>query len=680
MKTGFYAGLAAAGIRKNRKMYFPFILTAVGMIMMNYIINFLGYGNTVSYLEGADSIKTVLNFGGIVTAVFSAIFLFYTNSFLIRRRKKEFGLYNILGMNKLNIGKILFWEYLTIAAVSLCAGLGLGILFSKLAELGLVNMMGANVSYNFKISGRAVSMTAVVFGAIFVLLFLNTVRQVKFQNPIELLHSDEVGEKPPKANWFLGLLGVAVLAAGYYMALTAKDPVSAMGLFFVAVIAVIIATYLLFVAGSVLLCKILTKNRGYYYKPNHFVSVSSMAYRMKRSGAGLASICILATMVLVTVSSTTCLYFGAEDSLNTRYPKDINGDIWVSSLEDMSDKNIGNIRMEIMDAAEKMNANPEKVTDLRMALAYGILNDGKVTIDASSMNGIGLKTVSNIAEVNIVPLEDYNRLAPKERQIGKGEALIYGYRFDYTGDTLKVGNTEFKTEKIDYFPQLPDSAANLIPTVYIIVPDFENTVKEFSGMKAPGGNDAVILKWLYEFDTDLNAENQMKLNSNCNEVMKNIGLGEKYGVRSSRFESREANRIDYKGMFGAFLFLGIILSMVFILAAVLIIYYKQISEGYEDRARFEIMKNVGMTDREIKRSINSQLLTVFFAPLVAAGIHLAVAFPMIRKILLCFNLNNTKLFILTTVISFFVFALFYMIVYKVTSNTYYSITTSKNTD
>lgn len=680
MKTGFYAGLAAAGIKKNRKMYFPFILTAVGMIMMNYIINFLGYGDAISYLDGADSIRTVLNFGGIVTAVFAAIFLFYTNSFLIRSRKKEFGLYNILGMNKLNIGKILFWEYLTIAAVSLAVGLSLGILLSKLAELGLINMMSAEVNYTFKISLRAALITVEVFSAIFVLLFLNTVRQVRFQNPIELLRSDEVGEKPPKANWFLGILGVAVLAVGYYIAVTVKDPVSAMALFFVAVIAVIIATYLLFVAGSVLLCKILSKNRAYYYKPNHFVSVSSMAYRMKRSGAGLASICILATMVLVTISSTTCLYFGAEDSLNTRYPKDVNGSVQMFGIDGLSSQNVGSIREELLKKVKEADASLKDTVDMRFAMAYGVLKDGTVTIDASKIQSLNLKTVSNIAEINIVPLEDYNRVAKKPQKLNAGEALVFGYRFDMKGGTLKVGNTEFKTKKVDYFPQMPDSAANMIPTIYIMVPDFENTVKEFSGMKAPGGGDAVIFKWFYQFNTDLDGNSQMKLTDACNDVMRNIGIEEKYGVESSFFESREKNREDYRGMFGAFLFLGLVLSIVFISAAVLIIYYKQISEGYEDRARFEIMKNIGMTDREIKRSINSQLLTVFFAPLVAAGVHLAVAFPMIRKILLCFSLNNTKLFILTTIISFLAFALFYMIVYKVTSNIYYSITTDKDAE
>ena len=323
MRAGFYPYLAISAIGKNKRFYLPYILTCTGMIMMNYIIAFLTFSDSLSGMIGGEQIKTMLNLGCYVIGTFSVIFLFYTNSFLIKKRKKELGLYNILGMGKKNIGLIIFWETVIIGVVAMLAGLAGGIIFSKLAELIAVNMLKGGIDYTFTISLKAISETAVLFTSIFVLVFLNSIRQVHTANPVELINSVNVGEKPPKSNWAVGLLGAVILAAAYYIAVTIKNPIATILWFFVAVIMVIVATNMLFISGSVQMCKILKKNKGYYYKANHFVSVSSMAYRMKRNGAGLAQICILATMVLVMVTGSACLYFGAEDSLESRYPQDI---------------------------------------------------------------------------------------------------------------------------------------------------------------------------------------------------------------------------------------------------------------------------------------------------------------------------------------------------------------------
>lgn len=500
MKTGFYPKLAFDGIRKNRRMYVPFICTCIGMVMMFYIISYLHYSDTIASMNGGQIMRSTLNLGSIVVGIFSCIFLFYTNSFLIRRRKKEFGLYHILGMGKLNIARILFWETLLTAVISLVLGIGFGILFSKLAELAMARLTHAQIIYSMHISPDSILFTLTVFGCIFILLFFNTLRQVHFSNAITLVKSESVGEKPPKGNILLGLLGMICLAAAYYLAVTVADPVSALGMFFIAVILVIVGTYLIMIASSVLFCRLLQKNKRYYYKANHFVSISSMAYRMKRNGAGLASICILATMVLVMLSTTVSLYFGNEKS-------------------------------------------------------------------------------------------------------------VYFY-------------------------------------------------------------------WHYNFDTNLNRDDQILLANDLSSTISDFftqSYKQNTGIMRCQFESRAANYEEFLADFGSLFYLAIVLSIVFLIAAVLIIYYKQISEGYEDQARFDIMQKVGMTKREIKKSINSQLLTVFFLPLVGAGIHLIFAFPMIRKILLLFNLTNLHLYTIVTLISFGAFALFYTIVYRITSNAYYHI-------
>lgn len=341
MKKGFYPHLAFDGIRKNKRLYLPYILTQIGMIMMYYIVIFLRYGKSLEGTFGDKTVNVVLMFGGWVIAVFSCIFLFYTNSFLIRRRKKEFGLYNILGMDKKNISILLFWESLITSAISLFCGLVLGVALSKLAELGLIKAMSrTEVSYSFYVSPTAILLTTGVFSVIFLLLFLNSVRQIMSADAVTLLRSESLGEKPPKANPLLGVIGVLLLLGAYTIAVVVDEPQTAVRVFFIAVIMVIVGTYLLMIFGSVLLCRFLQKRKNYYYQPNHFVSVSSMTYRMKRNGAGLASVCILATMVLVMISSTACLFFGTENSISIRYPRDITLSTGFTSLDEIDDDNL----------------------------------------------------------------------------------------------------------------------------------------------------------------------------------------------------------------------------------------------------------------------------------------------------------------------------------------------------
>ncbi len=669
-KTGFYPRLAAGGIRKNKRMYLPYILTCVGMVMMYYIIVFLSLDDTISYLSGAATVKEALGMGGWVIAIFSCIFLFYTNSFLIRRRKKEFGLYNILGMGKKNIGRIIFWETLMIALLALGAGLSAGILFSKLAQLGLMNMIRGNVNYDVSVSLPAIIATIKVFGVIFLLLLLNGLRQIRFSTAISLIRSENVGEKPPKGNWALGGLGILILAAAYGIAVSIKDPVYALAVFFLAVVMVMIGTYLVMISGSVVFCRILQKKKNYYYKANHFVSVSSMVYRMKRNGAGLASICILATMVLVMISASASLYFGEENSIKSRYPREMNMDFRMEDFSGFSEENAGLLKERVSAVLTEQGIKPENEYAYRAALVVGHLEGITVETDVTKVNA--LDVISGICQFYFVPLSDYNAMMGTEKTLEEGEALLYTNRVEYDGDVVSFlrGKTFRIKEKIEKFADNGEMAMIVMDSMVLIVPDVEQAIQELQSSN-PQVSDS--LKWIYNFDTGVEKEEQIALQRALTDTFQDPSFRESYRLSNVSVENREMNRDDFYGLFGGIFYLGIILSIVFILAAVLIIYYKQISEGYEDQSRFEIMQKVGMTRREIRESINSQLLTVFFLPLLLAVLHLAFAFPIIRKILFLFNLNNPGLFVITTGISVAVFSLFYMLVYRITSNAYYHI-------
>ena len=672
MKRGFYPRLAWSGMRKNSKLYLPYTLACIGMTAMFYILMHLADSPALKLIPSSASVTVTLRLGSFVMGVFSLLFLFYTNSFLVRRRFKEFGLYNVLGMNKGNISRVLAWEALINALISLAGGLFLGIALSKLAELGLVNIMGGDTDLDLRISVKALEFTVMFFCGIFLLIYLNSLIKIRRSSASELVKSENFGEKPPRANWLFGLAGIVILAAAYYIAVSIKTPLTALSLFFIAVIMVIVATYLIFIAGSVWICRLLQKNKRYYYKKNHFVSVSSMVYRMKRNGAGLASICILATMVLVMISSTTCLYFGAEDALRDRYPRDISISASYSGLDSMTDENISALRGEISAAVG--GAETENILDYRCASLVGSLENGILDLSEASIYSTAMTTYDYVAEVYIVPLADYNAIAGTNESLGSDEAMIYAYRMDYTDKTFAVDElVSFRVKKVlDSFPIADGSAmASIAPTVFVIVPDFADTVAKLGGAVSSSGDEPASLSWNYAFDTPVSDEEETAM---CERIGERLSeCSESGGYLYYSRESLAANRADFYGMYGGLFFLGIMLSIAFICAAVLIIYYKQISEGYEDRRRFEIMQNVGMTKKEIRSSINSQLLTVFFLPLIFAGLHLGFAFPFIHKLLMLFNLSNLPLLIGTTAISFGVFALLYAVVFRVTSNAYYNI-------
>ena len=539
-----YTRLAWDGIRKNKRLYLPYLLTCVGMVTLYYMMSELCGSPLLDSMRGGASSRLVLGLGTWVIAIFSALFLFYTNSFLVRRRQREFGLYHVLGLGKRHIALLCAIETLLTAAIALATGLVIGIGLSFAVELGLRASIRAEVDFAFRVSGAVVAKTVLVYLAIFLLILLSTLVKVGRGTAVSLLRSESYGEKPPRANVLAAVLGAVLLVAAYGMAVSIQEPLQAMLLFFAAVILVILGTYLLFIAGSVALCRALQKNKSYYYQSRHFVSVSSMTYRMKRNGAGLASICILATMVLVMLSSSACLYFGAEDSLNATYPHEFSLTVWARDAE----------------ALPKLEA----------------------VLDAAG--------------------------AP------------YGVEIWRRGEVEQNG-------------------------------------------------EEVI--WSGQFDTGLSREQQLALGGAIGEALNDLDTTQGFS-RSFRAEAAD----EFYGTYGSLFFIGIVLSVLFICAAVLIIYYKQLCERYEDQPRFAIMQKVGMTAPDIRRSVNSQLLTVFFLPLAGAALHMAFAFPMIRRVLLVFSLNNTALFVATALISLAVLSVVYTLVYRATSNAYYRIVKS----
>ena len=674
MKKFFYPRLAFDGIRKNKRLYLPYILTQIGMIMMYYIVIFLRYGESLKGTFGEGTVSIVLMLGGWVIAIFACIFLFYTNSFLIRRRKKEFGLYNILGMDKKNISILLFWESLITSAISLFCGLVLGVALSKLAELGLVKAIGGtDISYVFYVSPTAILLTVGVFAVIFLLLFINSVRQIMGASAVTLIRSENLGEKPPKANPLLGIIGAALLIGAYITAVVITEPLSAILVFFIAVIMVIIGTYLLMIFGSVLLCRFLQKRKNYYYKPNHFISVSSMTYRMKRNGAGLASVCVLATMVLVMISSTTCLLFGTEDSVNTRYPRDIVLSTGFDTIDGLDDSNIEKVAAGVDSLAASHKANASNFASYRSVVTVGTISDGGKLVAGGTGVTIGSNSNAYIC-FDVVPIEDYNAVMGTNETLEPDEVIVYGYRMKYKYDTVTLGDGRtYKVKKTaDSFLIDGDSAVNIASSIYIFVPDFKSAATDFAKPENHNGVRTVNYKYFRFFDTDLDTAGERAL---CNDYIDATKPAmSSYGnMITFSIDSGNVGRDDYYSAFGSLFYLGVMLSVVFIFAAVLIIYYKQVSEGYEDQSRFEIMQKVGMTKKEIRKSINSQLLTVFFLPLAGAGLHMIFASIIIRRILLTFNFNNPVLFAVTTLVCFVVFALFYTLIYRVTSNAYYKI-------
>ena len=674
MRTGFYPKLAWDGIRKNKRLYFPYILTGGVMVMMYYILSYLIESPALAHMPGGSVLMTILPLGCVVIAVFSLLFLFYTNSFLIKQRYREFGLYNILGMDKRNLSKIMVWETLFVAVIAIASGLISGILLSKAAELVLLNLLKMEITYTFSIGLVTLRQAMLIYGGIYLLLLFNSLIKVGRSKPLELMQSSKVGERIPKRNWIFGALGVALLGVAYYLAASIEEPLAAFASFFIAVIMVIIGTYLVFISGSVVFCRLLQKNKKYYYKPNHFVLVSSMVYRMKRNGAGLASICILLTMVLVMISSTTSLYFGEEYSLKNRCPNDINITMTFDTIEGISDTNLNMLR----DNIGQYSGEGVNLKGVRACEIPGLITEEGITIDTSSLVNFSTSTYNNVGYLSVLSIDDYNNMMGTNETLAEDECFVYCDRLNYQWDTftMEYGTTYNVKAQLDEFQVDGDTAAMIMPTVFLVVDDIYAFSEPVKDMKNSIGNPVMMYDWRCGFDVET-AKIENEISKNLKEMFRNMYIENNDAFYSYSVQNREAVREAFYDVYGSLFFLGITLSIVFLLAAVLIIYYKQISEGYEDQSRFEIMQKVGMTKKDIRKSINSQMLTVFFMPLIFAGIHLVFAFPFLSKILVLFAMDNVLLIAIVNLICFVVFGLLYALVYKITSSSYYTIVSSR---
>ena len=657
MKGLLYFRLACSGIRKNRKLYVPYLLTVIGMVMMSYIMQALSYAPALHAMKGGSNLEAILSLGKLVIAVFAGIFLLYTNSFLIRRRYREFGLYNVLGMDKNALCRVAFWENLIVAVIGLAVGLALGTLLYKLAELGLVNMVQGQVDDSFMVEPESLKFTLVIFAVIFALIMIRSLIQVRHTRPLELLRSESAGEKPPRANYLLGFLGLALLGGAYDMAVTISNALSAFTWFFVAVLMVIAGTYLVMISGSVVLCRLLQKWKGYYYKKQHFVSVSSMAYRMKRNGAGLASICILATMVLVMISSTGSLYIGAEDAIAVRYPYDSTVKLYFGRLDELDDRNVEKIQrtMERTLEAQKVTPTAEKI--FRYVSVSGALLEDRLVTDFTEVNAV--MNYNQVYSLYLLSQADYNQMYGTDIALQPGQAMVRVYNGSWNGSHIQVGALE-----LDVVGQLPCGLEmedmTLVPSLVLVVSDLQQaSVPEECNMIFFCG-----------YDFGLPEEETLEAHRALEAAVKALASEQKIHCR---VECPIVERQDFYITFGGLFFIGMILSAMFIAAAALIIYYKQVSEGYEDQSRFAIMRKVGMTRQDIKKSINSQILTVFFIPLLLAGVHLAFAFPLVWQLLTMFSLTNKRLAICTNIGAFLIFCVFYVVIYRFTAHAYYRI-------
>ena len=682
MRLGFYPTLAVQSIRKNKRLYLPYLLTCAGMVMMFYIIHYLAAMPLLMTMAGGRTTGQMLGLGTWIVALFAVIFLFYTNSFLMRRRQKEFGLYNILGMGKGNLSLLLLWENVFLFIASLGAGLLGGIALSKLAELGLMRVIHGEITYDFTVNPEAIADTVILFAVIFLLIFLKGLIQLWRLSTVSLLKSENTGEKPPRANYLLGFGGIVLLAAAYYMAVSIQSPLSALTFFFIAVGMVVVATFLVFVSGSVMLCRLLQKNKGYYYKKNHFVSVSSMAYRMRRNGAGLASICILSTMVLVMLLGSGSLYFGAEDSLHARFPRDITTSVRFLNSQADGEAEEALVR-EIGTVVRSFGIQPENEDYYLYATATGMLRDGTLVLDKEKVDSISANSFDDLCQIYVVPLDDYNRCMGAEETLEEDQVLLHCIRRTYDGPTITMENGaswQVKKHTGDIMAS-GNAAMDVIPSVYMVVSDLERALDALNAELGHIGVEYISHPiFTYGFDTELPAQEEIALCDALRLHLRELENAPDAGFTTKYTECREEERQDFYGTFGGIFFLGILLSLVFLLATVLIIYYKQITEGYEDEGRFEIMQKVGMSRQDIRKSVNSQMLTVFALPLITAVLHLGFAFPMVQKLLMLFNLRNAALMLTVMAVTVLLFGLIYALIYKLTANAYFSIVSGGRKD
>lgn len=674
MNNLLYPKLALSNLKKNKDSFFPFGLSCGVMIAMFYILLSITGQISDRMFYGARAMKSVLDIGVWISGIFSAVVIFYTNNFLIKKRTRELGLYSILGMEKKHIRKVIFWETCLISGGSILCGLASGVLFSKLMFLVLLNILSLKTGFRFGISPGAMVVAAVVFAGIFLaIMFYNQIRLTRLK-PIDLLNEAEAGEKEPKANRLLTLVGFLCLGIGYYIAVSVKNPIKAMESFFPAVLLVIIGTYSLFISGSIAILKLLKKQHDYYYQKKHFITVSFMMYRMKQNAAGLASICILSTAVLVVLSSTVSLYLGIENVMRTGYTKDVTIGTSIPYEEDEKETvyDMSLFEKTIEEKCKEYGVEKSDVEEyyyLSLLLKY----EKGSFFPVDDQDSLSLDSMC-VVEGRV--LEDFNRMMNQEYRLKKGQVLVFFHdpQDQEAMDMLEIGSFSANVANKGDAAQVNFGGAYLnnlgVGEIIVVVPDKE-TLQElslaYSKFAYPEESGAIDLEYNYNFNLSGNLEQKMEFCRSLLDALDDAGIPCPW--EGDIFTARQ----EILGIYGSLFFVGIFMGTLFLLTTVLIIYYKQISEGYDDRRRFIILQKVGMSKAEVKKVIHSQILSIFFLPILLAVVHVAFAFPILKKILYMMDLTNVTLFIGCTVGTILIFFIVYAIVYGITARVYYKL-------
>lgn len=673
MHKGIFSGLAKQNIRNNKSTYIPYIITCIFCIAMIYMMEFLRDCPTLDQaVRQADEVRMIVFTGEIVVEIFCIIFLIYSNSFLMKRRQKEIGLYNILGLERNHIGIVMFLETIITSIGSLAGGIAAGIIGSKLALLLLLKLLHIPSVLGFYISVKGIFTCLFMFGIVFLMILFLNLAKIHLSRPVELLRGNNTGEKEPAAKWLMALIGFICLGAGYYLAVTTESPIKAITIFLLAVILVMAGTYLLFTAGSIVILKFLRRRKSFYYRTGNFISISGMLYRMKQNAIGLASICILSTGVLLMISMTVSIYFGMNDIMLNRYPYDV--DMSVTSIsEDECQTAIEAFEKAIADNKVPVEKSVEEIyLDI-------VCNKNGDQILIKPANTI--RNSDSVLVLSLLNQAEYKRLTGISANLNDGEIFAW-YPSAVQKDSVTVDETEFTVKKwLDKNPLTCGEDA-VSDNVVLVVTDED--FKKFDEMRtemykgvssAPAGEDLTL-----HLGLDVTGSETDKIDFGTpvmeavKDLKKNGGLSENSwitsGIRQQEYESYYADN-------GSLLFIGIFLGSLFLMGTAMIIYYKQISEGYEDQKRFEIMQKVGLSRREVRSSVRRQILMVFFLPLLMAMLHITMAFPMIRRMLLLFGMTNTKLFIGCTAGTVLIFAVVYGLIYLMTARSYYHIVERK---
>ena len=673
MHKGIFSRLAKQNIRNNKSTYIPYMITCIFCIAMIYMMEFLRDCPTLDQaVRQADEVRMIVFTGEIVVEIFCIIFLIYSNSFLMKRRQKEIGLYNILGLERNHIGIVMFLETIITSIGSLAGGIAAGIIGSKLALLLLLKLLHIPSVLGFYISVKGIFTCLFMFGIIFLMILFLNLAKIHLSRPVELLRGNNTGEKEPAAKWLMALIGFICLGAGYYLAVMTESPIKAITIFLLAVILVMAGTYLLFTAGSIVILKFLRRRKSFYYRTGNFISISGMLYRMKQNAIGLASICILSTGVLLMISMTVSIYFGMNDIMLNRYPYDVDMSVTSISEEECQ------TAIEAFEKAIVDNKVPveKSVEEIYLDIVCS-KNGDQILIKPTNT----IRNSDSVLVLSLLNQAEYERLTGISANLNDGEIFAW-YPSAVQKDSVTVDETEFTVKKwLDKNPLTCGEDAVSDNAVLVVT---DEDFKKFDEMRtemykgvssAPAGEDLTLHLGL---DITGSETEKIEFGTPVMETVKDLKksgvLSENAwiisGIRQQEYESYYANN-------GSLLFIGIFLGSLFLMGTAMIIYYKQISEGYEDQKRFEIMQKVGLSRREVRSSVRRQILMVFFLPLLMAMLHITMAFPMIRRLLLLFGMTNTKLFIGCTAGTVLIFAVVYGLIYLMTARSYYHIVERK---